>query len=322
MMKTNVLLLLCILIAGCSYDEGSVDLRSDLVRFNGAWVLDAREGDHGPMALHVGRAGTGEVFGSLIGAAGGRTQPFVESEVIDGELRFMVERTFDGGRKARADTTARVVGDELHGSTTRDGTTWDWIGRRPDVVEDRDDGSRREGEPVVLFASDEDLSLWRELDEGKDGSWGAKDGVLHNGGSANTLASVATFWNFRLHIEYRLQADGNSGIGLRGRYEIQLYDDHGEPAGIHGNGALYSRIQPSLNATKAPGEWQAFDITLIGRDLTVALNGETLIDKGHVDGLTAMAIDSRESEPGPILLQGDHGPVEFRNVVVTPLQQR
>lgn len=317
-----VLFLLCLLTIGCSSEGGSADERLDTARFNGEWVLDATDGDHEPMVLEVSGAGAGEVAGFLTGAAGGRTQPFLESEMVDGELRFMVERTFDGGRKVRADTTARIVGEGLRGSTTRDGRTWEWIGRRPDVIGDHDDGSWRNGEPVVLFGSDSGLSLWRELDEGKKGGWGARDGVLHNIGSANTLSTRETFWNFRLHVEYRLQENGNSGIGLRGRYEVQLYDDHQKPPSVHGNGALYSRIEPEVNATKAPGEWQAFDITFIGRDLTVVLNGETLIDKRRVDGLTAMAIDSRESTPGPILLQGDHGPVEFRNIVITPLRQR
>ena len=323
MMKANVVFFLaCVLTVGCSSAERSADDRSDFVGFNGEWVLDATDGDHQPMALEVSGAGTGELTGFLTGAAGGRTQPFLESEIVDGALRFMVERTFDGGRKVRADTAARIVGEGLHGSTTRNDRTWEWIGRRPDVIEDHDDGSWRDGEPVVLFGSDGDLSVWRELDEGKKGGWSARDGVLHNIGSSNTFSTRETFWNFRLHVEYRLQENGNSGIGLRGRYEVQLYDDHEKPPSIHGNGALYSRITPEVNATKAPGEWQAFDITLIGRDLTVVLNGETLIDKGRVDGLTAMAIDSHESAPGPILLQGDHGPVEFRNIVITPLQQR
>ena len=322
-MKANlVLFLACVMTLGCSSEEGSADVRSDLARFNGEWVLDTTDGDHQPMALEVSGADTDELAGFLTGAAGGRTQPFLESEIVDGALRFMVERTFERGRKVRADTTARIVGEELRGSTTRNGRTWEWIGRRPDIIEDHDDGSWLNGESVVLFGSDSDLSLWRELDEGKKGGWSAKDGVLHNVGSANTLSARETFWNFRLHVEYRLQENGNSGIGLRGRYEVQLYDDHEKPPSIHGNGALYSRISPGLNATKAPGEWQAFDITLIGRDLTVVLNDETLIDKGRVDGLTAMAIDSQESMPGLILLQGDHGPVEFRNIVITPLRQR
>ncbi|HSW49486.1 MAG TPA: DUF1080 domain-containing protein, partial [Bryobacteraceae bacterium] len=104
-----------------------------------------------------------------------------------------------------------------------------------------------------------------------------------------------------------------------GRYEVQIQDDYGKPPSIHSNGALYSRIAPSVNACKAAGQWQSFDITLIGRDLTVVQNGTKIIDRQAVEGLTAMGHDPNEGEPGPLSLQGDHGPVEFRNIVLTPL---
>ena len=65
-------------------------------------------------------------------------------------------------------------------------------------------------------------------------------------------------------------------------------------------------------------EWQTFDITLIGRRVTVVLNGRTIIADRVIPGITGGALDSNEGEPGPILLQGDHGPVEFRRIVITP----
>jgi ferredoxin len=96
-------------------------------------------------------------------------------------------------------------------------------------------------------------------------------------------------------------------------------DADGKPVTRHSNGALYSRIVPAVNAARPAGEWQTYEITLIGRDLTVVLNGQTLMDKAYVEGLTAMGHDPNEGEPGPISLQGDHGPVDFRNIVLTPL---
>ena len=90
------------------------------------------------------------------------------------------------------------------------------------------------------------------------------------------------------------------------------------PPNKHSNGALYARIAPSENASKPAGQWQTYDIRLVGRQVTVALNGKTVV-KGEIEGLTAIAGDSNEAAPGPIYLQGDHGPVEFRNIVVTPL---
>ena len=136
---------------------------------------------------------------------------------------------------------------------------------------------------------------------------------------ANNLVSAEKFWNFELHCEFKIGAHSNGGLGLRGRYEIQIIDDYGKPAGSHGTGALYSRITPTKNASKAPGEWQTYDIRLVGMTVTVKVNGETVIDKGIVEGLTAMAHDWDESAPGPISVQGDHGPVEIRKLTITPL---
>jgi len=113
-------------------------------------------------------------------------------------------------------------------------------------------------------------------------------------------------------------AHSNSGIGLRGRYEVQILEDKGRPIDRHSNGALYSRILPTENVSKAPGEWQTYDIRLVGRNVSIESNGK-LITKGVIEGLTAIATDWDESKPGPITLQGDHGPVDFRNVVLTPL---
>ena len=286
---------------------------------NGRWVIDVTNVSSArPMWLEVNNAGTGTPEGVLIGAAAGRTQPFLEAEVRGGELRFRVERELDDGRRISATTSARVVDGELRGTTIRGKQQIEWVGRRASEIADKDDGHWREEAPVVLF-DDTDLAGWHTWRPGRESEWSVEDGVLRNSDGADLLVSNDTFWNFKLHVEYRVAPGSNSGIGLRGRYEIQILDDHGKPASIHGNGALYSRIKPAVNASKPADEWQTFEMTLIGRDLTVMLNGETLIDRNAVEGLTAMAIDSQETEPGPIVLQGDHGPVKFRRIVVTPL---
>jgi hypothetical protein len=120
-------------------------------------------------------------------------------------------------------------------------------------------------------------------------------------------------------VEYLIGPRSNSGIGLRGRYEVQILDDFGRLPTVHSNGALYSRIAPAVNASRPPGEWQAFEIRLIGRQVSITLNGSKVIDKGIIEGLTAIATDPNEGEPGPITLQGDHGLVQFRKIVVYPL---
>jgi len=159
---------------------------------------------------------------------------------------------------------------------------------------------------------------WHGQVPGKDLGWTVTGGALASTGHANNLESDAGFWNFKLHLEYRVGLKSNSGVGLRGRYEVQILEDFGEAPGLHQNGALYSRIAPRVNASKPAGEWQTFDIRLVGRDVTVVLNGQEVV-KGVIEGLTAIATDADEAAPGPLVLQGDHGPVEFRKIVLTPL---
>jgi hypothetical protein len=133
------------------------------------------------------------------------------------------------------------------------------------------------------------------------------------------LVTREKFWNFKLHVEYRLPPKGNSGIGLRHHYELQLADDHGAQPDVHGNASLYSRIAPRVNATKPPNSWQVLDLRLLGLELSVILNGTKVIDRARIAGLCGLALDPWEERPGPVALQGDHGPVEFRNVILTPL---
>jgi hypothetical protein len=152
--------------------------------------------------------------------------------------------------------------------------------------------------------------------------WTVENGILKNAPGTTDIMSQQKFKDFKLHAEYRYEAGSNSGIGLRGRYEIQIHDDYGKPAYNKGHGSLYSRIAPTSNPSKPAGQWQAADITLVGNRLTVALNGTTIIDNQEVEGLTAIAIDPDEADPGPFVIQGDHGAVEFRKFTVTPLSVR
>jgi len=120
-------------------------------------------------------------------------------------------------------------------------------------------------------------------------------------------------------VEFMIGARTNSGIGLRGRYELQLVDDFYRPPSMRSSGAIYDRIAPSTNAIDLPGEWQSCDIRLVGRQVTVVLNGVKVMDKQTIEGLTGEAIDANEGDPGPIVLKGDRGPVEFRKVILFPL---
>ena len=183
------------------------------------------------------------------------------------------------------------------------------------------DGSVKPTARVELF-NGKDMTGWSPRSPGRPMEWYVENGAMKNKNKASDIASSAKFYNFKLHIEFKVAQNSNSGVGLRARYEVQIYGDYGQPPSVHGNGALYSRVPPKLNATLPPDQWQTYDITLIGRDLTVVLNGKTLQDHIEVEGLTAMATDAEEAAPGPLTLQGDHGPVEFRKITVTELVKK
>jgi hypothetical protein len=129
--------------------------------------------------------------------------------------------------------------------------------------------------------------------------------------------SDAQFEDFKLHIEFMCAPGSNSGVYLRGRYEVQIEDDPDpEPANWR-TGSIYGFLAPSPPAPRKPAEWHAFDLTLIGRRVTVVLDGRTIVADQEIPGITGGALDSHEALPGPIYLQGsEQGRVSFRNIVV------
>jgi len=183
------------------------------------------------------------------------------------------------------------------------------------------------GDPQELF-NGKDLDNWELADEGVVSGWKAVDGVMVNNPVQKTgeahiqygnLRTRDTFEDFNLKLEVNVPKGSNSGVYLRGIYEIQVMDSYGKELDSHNMGALYSRITPSEAAEKPAGEWQKMDITLYKRYLTVKLNGKTIIDNQAVKGVTGGALTSDQFSPGPILLQGDHGKVSYRNIVLTPI---
>ncbi len=292
--------------------------------FNGRWDIRVPGETRGRVWwLEVSGAGTPKLKGRFVGAPGGDMNDIPEISIKDGELKFVFERKYqrEADKVQRGVYRARLVADKLEGVFEVEGGKAEpvkWVGVRAPLIKDKDDGTWKKGQPVELF-NGRDLSGWRPLVRGKELGWGVKDGAMTNVAGANNLVSERKFWNFELHVEYRVGEHSNSGIGLRGRYEVQILEDFGRPPDTHSNGALYSRIPPRVNASKPAGEWQTYDIRLVGRTVTIVLNGQKVIDKGEIEGLTAIAHDADEGVAGPISLQGDHGPVEFRKITLTPL---
>jgi hypothetical protein len=175
------------------------------------------------------------------------------------------------------------------------------------------------GKPVELFDG-KDTAGWLGQYQGKPAGWSVQDGILVNSEGADNIYSEKKFMNFQVALEFRLSKGSNSGLYLRGRYEIQIMDDQGRPLDIHSQGALYGFTVPSVSASKAAGEWQRYDVTIVANRVTVVLNNTKVIDNGVIPGITGGALDANEAEPGPIMIQGDHGKVEIRKLTVTPLE--
>lgn len=170
--------------------------------------------------------------------------------------------------------------------------------------------------PVALLGGP-DLSGWKVVSATKPGNWSLNEGTLFNSRSGPNLRTAGEFQDFRLDLEFNCPRGSNSGIFLRGRYEIQIEEepDNVEPAGR--TGAVYQFLAPKIAVPRRPGEWRKMSITLVGRTVSIVLDGITIIDRQEIPGPTSGGFNSREAEPGPIILQGDHGSISFRNLVLT-----
>ena len=173
--------------------------------------------------------------------------------------------------------------------------------------------------PVPLFDG-KDLKGWEpfttEPGKSPENHYVARDGELINEAPGANIRTLRKFTDFKLHIEFNCPDDGNSGIYLRGRDEIQVAYEKSNDA-KHGMGSLYGFIAPSVALPEKPGQWESFDITLVGRRLTVVRDGVTTIDNQEIPGITGGALDSDEGAPGPIYIQGDHtGGMKYRNITI------
>jgi Domain of Unknown Function (DUF1080) len=209
----------------------------------------------------------------------------------------------------------RLKGDILVGeSTDEEGRGIRWEARR--APELKSSGTPKWGDPIELF-NGRDLAGWRPRNADDKHGWVVRDGVLVNAEPGNDLVSERKLNDFKLHAEFRYPRGSNSGVYLRGRYEVQIEDNYGDAPESHGVGGIYGFLAPIINAAKKPDEWQTLDVTLVGRAVTIEFNGEEVITRQAIPGITGGALDSDEGAPGPIMLQGDHGVVEFRKLTVT-----
>lgn len=284
----------------------------------GRWDLTATLPDGVERAswIEVEQSGYRTLVGRYV-ATGGSARPVSLLHYTDGRFRFTVPTQWElPPGEVRVEGTLR--NERLTGTITgSDGARSSFTGvRAPDL-------SRPEpawAAPVKLF-NGRNLDGWRRRWPGKAQGWVVEDGLLRNRRPVNDLVSEKRFGDFKLHARFRYPKGSNSGIYLRGRYEMQIQDDFGRPPDSHGIGGIYGFLKPRINAARPAGEWQTVDLTLVGRFLTARLNGRELMHKAEIPGVTGGALNSREAEPGPIFLQGDHGPIDFSDIVITPARK-
>lgn len=245
----------------------------------------------------------------------GNARPLPRVEFANGRLTFVSPKQ-EEDRKDDMVFTGSLSGNRLVGTTTApDGTPWQWTGVRAPSL--KRTGAPHWGKPLQLFNGN-DLTGWHSSDP-RLPAWKVENGTLISPGRGAELISDRKFQDFKLHVEFNCARGSNSGVYLRGRYEVQIEDDPVPEGPSMRTGGVYGFLAPSPEQPRRPGEWQSYDITLVGRMVTIAQNGHTIIDKQEIPGITGGALDSHEALPGPIYLQGSEaGHVSFRNITITP----
>ena len=278
---------------------------------SGSWniTVETEEGER-PSWLYIKTSGINTLVGKFVGMDGSaRPVSKINYSEDNGTYSFTIPpqwiQTDDDMHMEFTHSDG-----ELNGSTTYGSTTLNWTAvRAPELISLE---APEWGEPIELL--DEDLSQWQLAENNQ---FTMEGGVLINKETGGHLITKEKFNDFKISLEFNVPEGSNSGLYLRGRYEVQIMDAYGMKPSSIATGGVYGFIDPIVNASKPAGEWQTLEVTLIGRLVTVVLNGIEVISKRPIPGTTGGALDSNEGEPGPILLQGDHGAVSYRNIVLT-----
>lgn len=284
--------------------EPSVEGRWDI-------TIQLENGREEPSWLEIVHSGTHHLVGQFV-ASGGSARPVAKINLVGNKISFTIPPQWE---REDNDLLFEAIfrGDSLTGTMqAANGAIYPWVGKRAPLLERTNEAVW--GTPIQLF-NGQNLEGWHA--DGKN-QWVVEDGILKSPRPGSNLITDQVFNDFKLHIEFKYGKHGNSGVYLRGRYEVQVEDSKGKRPMKDLFSAIYGFIEPTEMVAKEPGEWQSFDITLTGRKVTVVANGVTVICNREIPGITGGAINSREEEPGPIYLQGDHGPVEYRNIILTP----
>lgn len=345
-MKTKLLLSAVLLLIpalnSCKTETRDVPVtRTDISRYIGQWTIDIEGGGVGWLEVRQ----EDNYLDADVLWIGGSVVPasyvfLAKNEYLVVQRSNNVVRKTDGNNNPLKSQVAtswmeiRNEGDKISGillTPRANGLSVDttaFIGTRlPPVPPAPDLANVRFGEPISLF-NGKDLTGWKLIDEKQANGFRVVDGVLVNDPvqkegaphiSYGNLRTEKEFEDFNLKLEVNVPPGNNSGVYLRGMYEVQVIDSYKRDPDSHNMGAIYSRIRPAVSAEKPAGQWQTMDITLCDRHATVILNGIKIIDNQPLFGPTGGAIKSDVFAPGPVYLQGDHGNVSYRNIVLTPI---
>jgi hypothetical protein len=284
----------------------------------GRWDITITKGDKKiPSWLEVNHSGLKYLNGRFVGG-GGSARPISRVYFKDNKMSFAIPPQWDREEKDLT-VEAELKEGKLIGTMNQpNGEIVNWVGVKAPKLMKLNEPSW--GKPTAIF-NGKNLDGWQIIGRedrpaAGENQWIVENGVMKSPKSGANIRTTKTFNDFKLHVEFRVPEGSNSGVYLRGRYEAQITDSYGKEPSSSELGGIYGFIQPLELPAKKPGEWQSYDITLVGRVVTVALNGKTIIYKDEIPGITGGAIDSNESEAGPIMFQGDHGPIEFRNITI------
>ena len=283
--------------------------------FLGRWDLTLKAPDREyPSWLELTEE-NGELKAQMVGRWG-NARPLPKVEISKGVLTFTSPKEEESSSHDLV-FTGKLVAGHLSGTLTGpDDKTWTWTGRRAPSL--KRTGAPHWGAAVHLF-NGRDLTGWHASDPTSPKKWTVQDGTLVSPGQGPELINDGKFEDFKLHVEFNCGQNANSGVYLRGRYEVQIETESEQEPPSHHTGGVYGFLAPTPELPRKADVWQTFDITLLGRTVTVVQNGTTIIDHKEIPGITGGALDSNEGMPGPIYLQGsEKGHVAFRNIVITP----
>lgn len=281
----------------------------------GRWDITVEDGAMKfPSWLEVKLSGYRTLVGSYVGQFGS-ARPVGNIDFNNGQFRFAVPPQWEH-RTNHVVIRGKLDGEVLRGEMLNDnGKSVQFEGHRaPALVRDFEP---KWGDAIELF-NGRDATGWKKRNASAQNGWDVTDGLLTNARPGNDLITERDFTDFKLRAVFRYPKGSNSGIYLRGRYEVQIEDDYGREPDSHYIGGVYGFLTPRIIAAKPAGEWQTLEITLAGRIVTIVLNGEPVIERQAIPGITGGALDSDEAKPGPLMIQGDHGKIQFKQLTVTP----